>query len=53
MVRITGWVGKMVGGDLCHPLEMGAERKGRPQQVICYRPGGETRRLDLKEGREM
>lgn len=42
------------GQDLCDLLEMGAERKGRPQQVFFCRAEGETGGLNLearKEGR--
>lgn len=28
---------------------MGAERKGRPTQVVCYRAGDENGRLDFEE----
>lgn len=28
---------------------LGSERKGGLQQAVCYRAGGETRRLDLEE----
>lgn len=33
--------GRKVGGErLCDLLGMGSERKEKPQQVSCYRPGG-------------
>lgn len=35
--------GRTLGGkDLCHSLEVGAEREGRPQQVPCCRARDET-----------
>lgn len=37
-----GW-----GEDLCDPLGMGLERKGRLQQVFCYKAEDETGGLDL------
>lgn len=47
------WLERKIGGeDLHDPLEMGAERKGRPQQVVYYRAGGEPGPLDLEESRE-
>lgn len=37
--------GKEVGRkDLCDSLEMSAERRGKPQQDVCYRDGGDTGR---------
>lgn len=33
-------------------LEIGAERKGRPQQMLCYSIGDKTGGLDLKERRK-
>lgn len=41
-----------VGGDLHDPLEMRAERKGRPQQVVSYRVGGKTGGSDFYKGRK-
>jgi hypothetical protein len=47
--RITGWLWREFGGeDLCDPLEMEAERSGRPQQVVCDSSGSESRGLDLE-----
>jgi hypothetical protein len=40
---------KGFGEDLCDLLGMGAECKGRPQKVVCYRVMGKTRILDLEE----
>lgn len=41
-------LGRVVGGEgLPVPVEMGAERKRRPQQVVCYRD--ETGGLGLEE----
>lgn len=41
-----------VGGeDLCDPLGMESEKKGRPQQMFCYRAGDEAVGLGL-EGAE-
>lgn len=49
----VAWLERKIGGeDLHDPLEMGAERKGRPQQVVYYRAGGELGPLDLEESRE-
>lgn len=44
-VWILGWVGgrKDWGEDLCGFFRMRSERKGRLQQVLCYRAGDETR----------
>lgn len=43
-----------VGGkDLCDLQEMGAERRKRLQQMVCYRCGDEIGGLDLEERREM
>ena len=40
----------MVGGEeLCNPLEMGAERGGRLQNVISYRSGVEIWGFELEE----
>lgn len=36
--------------NLHYLLEMRTERKGKLQQAVCYRDGGETKQLDL-EGR--
>lgn len=44
-----GWGGEAGGSSL---LEMGAERKGRAPQVVCYRPGGGTGGLELEGRRE-
>lgn len=48
--EMRGWMSQEKdGGKLCDPL--GAERR-RPQQVVCYKVGGDTDRLDLeKRGR--
>lgn len=36
-------LGREVGGaDLHDPLEMGAEKERRPQQVVCYGAGAQT-----------
>lgn len=40
------------GGDLCDLLEVGSERKGRPQYVVCYKGGEEMGVLDLDKRRE-
>lgn len=40
VLRCVG--GRKVGGDLCDPLRMGSERKGRTQQVFCYKGGDES-----------
>ena len=29
----------VIGRDLCEPLEMQAEKEGRPQLVVCSRDG--------------
>jgi hypothetical protein len=34
------WKKKVGGEDLCEPLELGSERKERPQHVFNYRCGG-------------
>lgn len=34
--------GKIGGEDLCDPLGIRSEEKGRPQQVSSYRAGDET-----------
>lgn len=41
-----------VGEKLHDLLEMGAERKGRPLQVVCCRAWDEIGALDLEERRE-
>lgn len=33
--------------NLCDMLEIGAERKEKPQQVVCYRARDESQGLDL------
>lgn len=35
---------------MCEPLEMGAKRKGRLRQVVCYRVEGENEGMDLVGG---
>jgi hypothetical protein len=42
-------VREAVGQDPSDLLERG--QRGRPQQVTCYRAGGETGALDYKERR--
>lgn len=37
--KATSGVGLPGGEDLCERVEIEAERKGRPQQVFCSRPG--------------
>ena len=34
------------------PLGMGTEKKERPQQVVCYRAGCETKGLGLEDRRD-
>lgn len=34
---------------MIHVLGMGSERNGRPKQILCYRAGDETGRLDLEK----
>lgn len=46
------WGRKTRGDGLGDLLEMGSERKARPQQALCYRAGKETEELVLKELRE-
>lgn len=46
-------VNKFVGGDLCDPLNVGAQMKGKLQQVACYRAVGTKGRWDLEEKREL
>jgi hypothetical protein len=41
--------GEALGGGLLDPLEMVAERRGRVQQMTCYRGEDKTRELDLEE----
>lgn len=43
------WGRKARGDGLGDLLAMGSERKGRPQQVVCYRAGKETGELVLEE----
>lgn len=43
-----GIVREDVREDLCDLLE-GAERKGKPHQMVCSSTGAETGGLDLKE----
>lgn len=54
--RLGSWEemgGRKVGGEcLCDLLGMGSERKEKPQQVSCYRPGDATGGLDLKKQKE-
>lgn len=38
LCKAMGW-GLPGGEDLCERLEIESERKGRPQQVFCSRPG--------------
>lgn len=50
---ILGSVGGMKVGrkNLCDPLGMRSERKGKPQQVSCYRAVNETGGLNLRHSR--
>ena len=41
-----------VGGDVHDLLDMGKERRGRLQQVICFRVGSKIGGLYLEERRE-
>lgn len=51
--EVHGEEGKRVfHQDLLISLGMGAESEERPQQIVCYRAGRETRELDLGERRE-
>lgn len=43
---------KIVGGDLCDPLKVGAQLEGKLQQVACYRARGTKGRWDLEEKKE-
>lgn len=40
------------GEDHCDLLEVGSEKKGRPNQVACYRAGDETGKMDLERRRQ-
>lgn len=40
---------RKVREDLCDPLGMRSERKGRPHQVFCCRAGNRPRGLNLGE----
>lgn len=42
----------MGGEDICVPIGLGSERKGKPQQVFCYRSGGEAGALHVEEQKE-
>lgn len=42
------WGMKFGGGDFCYLL-VGAEKKERLQQVVCYRTRDKTQGLDLEE----
>ena len=44
-------VNKFLGGDLCDPLNVGAQIKGKRQQVACYRAVDTNGRWDLEEKR--
>lgn len=46
------WGRKALGDGLGDLLEMGSERKARPQQALCYRAGKETEELVLEELRK-
>jgi hypothetical protein len=50
---MNGVVGRVVEIDLCDLLGMGAERKGRSQQLVFYRVGDEARGFDLGERRRV
>lgn len=40
-----------MGGEVLHDLwGMESERRGRPQQISCYRARNETWRMDLRRG---
>lgn len=49
--KILGSVGeKKVGRkDLCDLLSMRSERKGKPQQVSCYRAVNETEEIESEQ----
>lgn len=42
---------KFRGEDLCDPLVVGAEWKGRLQQIVCFRAGNEI--IGFGEEREV
>lgn len=44
--------GKKVGGDLSNPLGIKSERKGRPQQIFCYRTCMRLGGLVMEERKE-
>lgn len=44
--------GRVCHRDLLSPLEMGTEKKERPQLVVCYRAGCETEGLCLEDMRD-
>lgn len=41
-------MGKTVGEDVPDSLEMGADNKGRLQQIVSYSVGDESKELDLE-----
>lgn len=45
-------MGKAVGEDVPDSLEMGADSKGRLQQIVCYKVGDESKELDLELRRQ-
>jgi hypothetical protein len=50
--EIKEWVRREVGGEILHDhLRMGPERKERPQQVLCYGAGDETKAWNCKRRR--
>lgn len=44
--------GRLGGGDMWDPQQMGAGGQGRLPQVFCWGSGGETDGLSLEEQRE-
>lgn len=43
-------VRKAIVENLCETSKMGAEKKGRPQAVVCYKAGGGWGELEFEFG---